>query len=179
MTLIGKIRVRIDGQEYPAVVTGDGTAVLPSGEEKKLTEEQFAEIKEKLEQMKAAMAESKSLTEPSEEKPEEKKDPPAEPETKKEPEPAPAPAAKEEPKPAAEPEKDPAGGEEAKKAEKKPKYFVVAVVLGVLLILESAAVGVGFGIGYLSLNAPSHSANIMYSPESPADSSSASSSYAF
>lgn len=161
---LGKIRVKIDGVEYPAKITEDGIAVLPSGEEKKLTDEQFAIVKEKLEEAKKAMAETAPLTMPPEEK--------AEPAKEK--------AAEATPVEAAEPEVVQAGNKPEEQAEahqekisasqlqgkmeaennyraqkpKKGKSFAVAIILAILLIAETAAVGVGYALGYVSVSIP-------------------------
>lgn len=45
---IAKITVRLNGENIPATVTDKGTVILPSGEEKPLTEKQFQMIQEEL-----------------------------------------------------------------------------------------------------------------------------------
>lgn len=45
---IAKITVRLNGENIPAIVTDKGTVILPSGEEKPLTEKQFQMIQEEL-----------------------------------------------------------------------------------------------------------------------------------
>lgn len=175
MTYIGKIHVKIDEVDYLAKITDGGVAVLPSGEEKKLTNEQFAIVKEKIEEAKQALAKTDPLTMPPKEDKVTEVEQVSEPqksEQSAESEPA---SVSEELAAQAEPAK------EEKKAEKKipvseikvkheaeiykkrknkgKTSTVVAIVFAILFIAETAAVGVGYAMGYVDVDIPGISAS--------------------
>lgn len=160
MAYIGKIHIKIDDTDYLAKITDDGIAVLPNGDEKKLTDEQFATVKEKLEEAKQALASTDPLTMPP--KDETKESPDAEAAEENEP------ATPVEPDKPAEPVVQPehkmlvseiSGKYEAEnykkqKKEKGKASTVVAIIFAILFIAETAAVGVGYAMGYVDVNIP-------------------------
>ena len=160
MAYIGKIHVKIDNVDYLAKITDDGMAVLPNGDEKKLTDEQSATVKEKLEEVKQALASTEPLTMPP--KDEEKESPTVEAAEEKEPE---APVESEKPaEPAAQPEHKMLASEipgkyeaenfKKQKKEKGKASTVVAIIFAILFVAETAAVGVGYAMGYVDVNIP-------------------------
>lgn len=160
MAYIGKIHVKIDGTDYLAKITDDGIAVLPNGNEKKLTDEQFATVKEKLEEAKQTLAGTEPLTMPPKD---EKKESPtteaaedAAPDVPIEPEKPTEPVSQPEQKMLA---SEISGKYEAEnfkkqKKEKGKASTVVAIIFAILFIAETAAVGVGYAMGYVDVNIP-------------------------
>lgn len=157
MAYIGKIHIMINGEDQIAKITEGGMAILPSGEEIKLSEKQFALVKEKIEEAKKVLAETEPMTAPPQE------DAPQQ-ET-------PAEEKKDEPAAEAEEQKvratDIVGKHEAenfKKDKKKKKggkaAKVWAVIFALLFIAETAAVGVGYEMGYIEVNIPGITDNV-------------------
>lgn len=170
MTYIGKIHVKIDEVDYLAKITDDGIAVLPSGEEKKLTEEQFTIVKEKLEEAKQALAKTEPLTMPPKEVKTDEVEPASELQKPESPaEPVPAPTNEEQPA-QTEPEKEPEPAEQKipvseikskheaemyKKQKNKGKAStVLAIIFAILFVAETAALGVGYAMGYVGVSLP-------------------------
>lgn len=171
MTYVGKIHIKIDGVDYLAKITDEGVAVLPSGEEKKLTDEQFAIVKEKLEEAKQALAKTEPLTMPPKEEKTNEVEPASEPQKSEPPaEPVAAPVSEEQPA-QTEPEKESKSAEQKipvseikskhevemyKKQKNKGKTStVLAIIFAILFVAETAALGVGYAMGYVGVSLPS------------------------
>ena len=147
MAYIGKIHIMINGEDQIAKITEDGMAILPSGEEVKLSEEQFALVKEKIEEAKKVLAKTEPMTAPPQEDApqqeaptEEKKDGRA---------------------------TDIVGKHEAENFKKDKKKTnggkaakVLAVIFALLFVAETAAVGVGYKMGYIEVNIPGITDNV-------------------
>lgn len=158
MGYIGKIHVKVNDTDYLAKITDEGVAFLPNGEEKKLTAEQFAVVKEKLEEAMDELASTKSLTMPPEKETAEANI--EEMERDKSSDSVVVDEVAETGKTA---EHKTLASEitgryeenyKRQKKEKGNRSTVLAIVFAVLFILETTLAGVGYAMGYVSINIP-------------------------